>query len=197
MSVQSILTKPEPMTSPEVQSTASIQVAPQAIPARNPWPRRMRKGLTMLGLTVLCYFVISQFFLQSVTVVGQSMAPTLRNSEHYLLNRWVYHVRYPQRGEVVVLRDLLDGTRAVKRIVAAPGDSIQLKAGRVYRNGQLLEEDYLAPGASTYVSPDSNQQSFQCGKDQYFVLGDNRMNSIDSRTYGPVPRANILGELIH
>lgn len=196
MSAPSILTKPELMTSPEVKPTAPSRTAPEAIPARNPWSQRIRKGLTMFGLTVLCYFVISQFFLQSVTVVGQSMAPTLLNSEHYLLNRWVYHVRYPQRGEVVVLRDLLDGTRAVKRIVAAPGDSIQLKGGRVYRNGQLLVEDYLPASASTFVSPDSNQQSFQCGKDQYFVMGDNRMNSIDSRTYGPVPRANILGELI-
>jgi len=143
------------------------------------------------------YVFITHFVLQSVQVVGNSMAPTLENAERYLLNRWVYLVREPQRADIVVLRDPADDSYAVKRIVAASGDSVCLKAGRVYVNGSLLDEPYLVPGTETYPRSDVREQSLVCGKDQYFVLGDNRNNSADSRVYGPVPRQKILGVIIY
>ena len=152
--------------------------------------------LSLVGLAVVSYLLISHFFLQSVTVVGVSMVPTLYDSQHYLLNRWVYHLHAPQRSDVVVIRDPLDNSFAVKRIVAVAGDSVYLKEGDVYVNGQKLNEPYLAPGTATFTYSQFKEQLFKCGKDQYFVLGDNRGNSVDSRTYGPVPRRNILGLII-
>ena len=152
-------------------------------------------SVAVLGL--VSYLLISHFFLQSVTVVGRSMVPTLADSQRYLLNRWIFYVRPPHRTEIVVLHDLIDNGFSVKRVIGMPGDSIYLKNGKVYLNGQQLEEPYLADGMPTFTYSTFKEQFFKCGRDQYFVLGDNRMNSADSRTYGPVPRRNILGLIVH
>jgi len=159
----------------------------------------LRQGVQCLAVLVLSaasYFLISQFLLQSVTVVGRSMVPTLYDSQHYLLNRWVYHIHAPRHSDVVVLRDPSDNGFSVKRIIATPGDSIRLKDGSVYVNGCKLNEAYLAPGTPTFTDSKYRDLLILCGKEQYFLLGDNRLNSVDSRTYGPVPRANILGLII-
>ena len=143
-----------------------------------------------------CYFVISRFVLQSVTVMGISMAPTLVDSERYLLNRWVYYVRSPQRDDLVVLRDPADRGFSVKRIVAVEGDQVYLKDGFLYINGRKAVEPYLKPGTPTFAAAPRREQSFKCKPGEYFVLGDNRNNSVDSRVYGPISRANILGLII-
>ncbi len=158
--------------------------------------RQLGQGLLLAALAFASYFLISHFLVQSVRVVGASMDPTLHDSERYLLNRWIYHVRDPQPNDVIVLRDPQDGCFAVKRVVAVAGDSVVLKGGRVYVNGRLLNEPYLVPGTQTEATSRSGDQVFQCGKDQYFVLGDNRRYSVDSRTYGPVPASHILGLVV-
>ncbi len=158
--------------------------------------RQILQGLAIVVLAAGSYYVISHFFLQSVRVVGRSMVPTLHDSEPYLLNRWVYHFRAPHHSDVVVLRDPSDNGFSVKRIIATPGDSIYLKDGAVYLNGRKLNETYLLPGTPTYTESKYRDQLLLCGNDQYFLLGDNRQNSIDSRSYGLVPRSNILGMLI-
>ncbi len=157
--------------------------------------RQLGQAATLMALAGACYFLISHFLVQSVKVVGVSMAPTLHNSQRYLLNRWVYHFRAPQKADVVVIRDPLDNGFSVKRVIATAGDSVYLKDGDVYVNGQKLAEPYLAPGTHTYAS-ERSEQLFKCGRDQYFLLGDNRLNSVDSRAYGPVPRQSILGLII-
>jgi signal peptidase I len=158
--------------------------------------RQVLQGVALTVLAAASYLVISQFFLRSVKVVGRSMVPTLSDSQQYLLNRWVYHFRAPHHSDIVVLRDPSDNGFSVKRIIAAPGDSIYLKDGGVYLNGRKLNEDYLVPGTRTFTESKYRDQLILCGRDQYFLLGDNRGNSIDSRTYGPVPRGNILGMVI-
>jgi signal peptidase I len=124
------------------------------------------------------------------------MYPTLADSGCYWLNRSAYLVGEPQRDDVVALKDPQDSTLEVKRIIATPGQSIYLKSGRVYVDGKLLHEPYLLDGTTTYACEKSVDEFFCVGKDKFFVLGDNRGISLDSRIFGAVPRKNILGKVI-
>ncbi len=159
--------------------------------------RQLAHCLMAIALAGVSYFVISHFLLQYVRVVGRSMLPTLHDSDSYLLNRWIYYVHSPRHSDVVVLRDPSDNGFSVKRVIATPGDMVLLKDGKVYINGCKLEESYLLPGTRTFINSEFQDKLILCGKDQYFLLGDNRGNSIDSRTYGLVPRRNILGPIVH
>jgi signal peptidase I len=148
------------------------------------------------GLSYGSFVLVTHFVIQSVEVVGNSMSPTLEDSRRYVLNRWVYLVREPQPSDIVVIVEPDDQSYAVKRIVAREGDSIYLKDGRIFVNGRCLDEPYLPKGTLTFASPRVTEQSVVCRKDEYFVLGDNRNNSHDSRMFGCVPRQNILGVII-
>ena len=158
--------------------------------------QQLLQCVAVAALAMGSYFIISHFIMQSVQVVGVSMVPTLQDSQHYLLNRWVYLVRTPQHSDVVVIRDPLDNGYSVKRVIGVAGDSIYLKGGSVYLNGQKLDEPYLEDGMPTFTYTRSDEQLIQCGKDQFFVMGDNRKNSTDSRTYGLVPRQRVLGLIV-
>jgi len=161
-----------------------------------PMVRQAKQCLALVVLAACSYFIISEFLLQSVKVVGRSMVPTLYDSQQYLLNRWVYYFHSPRHSDIVVIRDPVDKGFSVKRVVATPGESVYLKDGSVYVNGCKLQEPYLVPGTPTFSDPNCRDQLILCGKDQFFLLGDNRQNSVDSRTYGPVPRKNILGPIV-
>jgi signal peptidase I len=192
--------------SPEMPTATPVSLAQsEAMPT---WPakpatrarallRQFSQGLTLIACALASYYLISHFLVQSVRVVGVSMVPALQDSQFYLLNRWVLHFRAPQRSEIVVLRDPLDGGFAVKRVIAVAGDSVYLSGGHVYLNGQELAEPYLLQRTPTFTSSDLKDQLFTCQAGQYFVLGDNRANSLDSRAYGPVSRRDILGLIIH
>lgn len=151
-------------------------------------------GLIFL-LSFLAYQGVSRYLIRSVKVVGISMVPTLQEGGQYLLDLWAFTQRDPARKDIVVIRDPMDHGLSVKRIVAVPGQSIHFKNGEVYVNGIKLSEPYLNPGTHTFTFSQAKEQFITCGADQYYVLGDNRMVSIDSRAYGPVPRGNVLGLL--
>ena len=145
-------------------------------------------------LCVGAYYMISRFVVTPVVIQGRSMTPTLRDGECYFLNRWIYIFKTPARGDLVVIKDPGHDDFAVKRIIARPGDWLNLKDGKVYLNGERLNESYLPKGTFTTTS-DYNEKWFQLGREQYFVMGDNRACSEDSRTYGNILRGNILGAI--
>ena len=163
------------------------------------WPLFLRPIWTLMILAVLgtlSYLLITHFIGQSVQVEGSSMYPTLTDSGHYLLNRFAYVISEPRQNDIVALKDPRDNTLEVKRIIAMPGQSVYLKDGKVYVNGKLLSEPYLLPKTPTYAY-ERNTSEFICiGNDKFFVMGDNRNNSTDSRTFGTVPRQNIIGKVV-
>jgi len=144
-----------------------------------------------------CYLLMSHFIFLSVQVDGQSMVPTLENSGHYWLNRFAYLRSEPRQLDIVALRDPRDNTLLVKRIIGMPGQSIYFHEGKVYVNGALLHEPYLMEKTYTFADETRSGDKFiAIGQDEYFVLGDNRNYSTDSRTFGPVLRHSILGKVV-
>ena len=160
--------------------------------ARRGGGRQIRTALAILLCSVLCYFLLSHYVLMAVQVQGSSMSPTLIDGERYLLYRCTYLLREPRQGEIVVIKDPEDHGLSVKRIIGVPDDVVEIRRDGLYVNGAKLPEPYLI---SKYTLDPKNlpAKPVRLGKSNYFVLGDNRNRSADSRSYGPVPRANILG----
>jgi signal peptidase I len=162
---------------------------------RNYVPRETRHThllLCVLLWSVLSFFFTSRYVIATVEVDGESMEPTLVDSERRLVHRWSLLVREPRRGELVVLKDHIDESWCIKRVVAMPGDVVEFRAGRVHVNGAPLDEPYLAFNTVTEPQRPAGAR-VTVGEGRFFVLGDNRANSVDSRTYGPLRRASLLG----
>ena len=154
--------------------------------------------LLTVALTVLCvatYFLVSRFIATAVIVKGRSMLPTLQDGDKFILNRLSYLRSAPQRGDLVVIKDPGHNDYAVKRIVAMPHEALFFKEGEVLLNGKRFFEPYLASNTRTFL-PDSREKMVVMGADQYFVLGDNRSNSEDSRFYGALHRSQIVGAIV-
>ncbi len=145
----------------------------------------------MLLYSVIGYLLISRFVIGTVVVQGPSMAPTLADGQRLLVHRWFYLVRAPQCSDVVALRLPGEDEQLVKRVVALPRETIRFSDGRVYVNGDALNEPYLRGAATCGDALGSN--TYRIADDCYFVLGDNRAGRLDSRAFGAVPRASILG----
>lgn len=156
----------------------------------------LHKAVILLFIALLSgavYYFVSHYFIKSIKIVGTSMTPTLQEGGQYLLDPRAFEKRDPQYGEIVVIRDPGDHGLSVKRIIAVGGESVHFKDGAVYVNGQKLAEPYLPAHTRTFTYSQAKEQFITCGTDQYFVLGDNRLRSIDSRAYGPVSRKDVLG----
>jgi signal peptidase I len=146
-----------------------------------------------LAVAVLfCFFLIT-FVAQAFRVQGTSMLPLLEDGERIIVNKLVYRFRPIERGEVVVFWYPRDPSVSfIKRVVGLPGDMVELKAGVLYVNGKRVEESYLSPR----YRDDESYPPVEVKRGYYYVLGDHRNSSNDSRSWGEVPERYIYGRAI-
>jgi len=144
-------------------------------------------------------FVFSYlFFFQVPEVQGSSSYPTLQTRERLILDKISYRFSDPKRGDFVIIYSPNDkNVDFVKRIIGLPEESIKISSCQVYINGELLEENYLESGTCTKGGRKISQNSeFLIPENKYVVMGDNRSGSSDSRDFGSIDRADIVGKII-
>jgi signal peptidase I len=177
-------------------------------------PRELRVVLDWIftiGGAILIVLALKAWVVNPYRIPSSSMEPTLHCarpasgceahfSDRVLANRFIYRFRDPRRGEVIVFKTPGDKpvcgtTRAhevfVKRLIGLPGDRVSERDGIVSINGVRLNEPYILPSRRDHNRPDA----WLVPKGDYFFMGDNRAQSCDSRVWGPVPRANLVGEV--
>jgi signal peptidase I len=146
-----------------------------------------------LSIAVLFCFFLVTFVAQAFRVQGASMLPALGHGERIIVNKFIYRFQHIQRGDIVVFWYPRDpAVSFIKRVVGLPGDVVELRRGRLYVNGRKVEEDYVAPRYRDHKTTAAHEVA----KGHYYVLGDHRSHSNDSRSWGDVPEKYIYGRAV-
>ena len=155
----------------------------------------LREVAEVVVLAIILYFGIS-FVVQAVHVEGLSMFGTLDDNDYLIANKIDYRLHPPQRGDIIILRPPTDNSKDfIKRVIALPGERLLIRDGIVYINGHKLDEPYLPEAWTTLNNPApwSVGDVAVIPANEYFVMGDNRNRSQDSRIFGPIGRDRIDG----
>lgn len=149
----------------------------------------VRELVEVVLLALVLAMLIRTFFFEVYRVEGASMESTLHTGDRVLVNKWLYLWRLPRKGEVVVFQYPKDQTRDfIKRVVAVSGDTVEIRSGKVYVNGELL------PEVASTLTDQETWAPHVVEPDMVWVLGDNRSNSDDSRYFGAVHHTQIRGQ---
>ena len=153
-------------------------------------PHLLREIVEIVAITVLFFFLI-RLLTQSYNVNDNSMQPGLSADSYVMINKQAYLFRPPQRGDIIVFH-LPSNTNIdyIRRIIGLPGDPVQIDGAQVKVNNTVLKEPYVSSNATPIVN------TWKVPPGQYFVLGDNRPTSEDSRYWGAVPKNYIVGKAI-
>lgn len=145
----------------------------------------------MIALGIAAFFIV--FLYQPVRVEGTSMMPSLDDQERIFINKFVYRLEPIQRGDIVVFRYPRDPAKSfIKRVIGLSGDDVRIADGRVFLNGKLVAEDYVP----RVYEDERSYPEIVVPPDSYFVLGDHRSLSNDSRDFGPVDANFIYGKAV-
>lgn len=170
--------------------------------------RALVEWIVILLVVLVCTVLLRTFVVQSFSIPSLSMSPTLQIGDRIIVDKLSYRFGSVHRGDIVVFRrpPLEDQEYAdlVKRVIGLPGETISSKDGHVYIDGKRLDEPWLPPGPQSYTGPlpgDPNEQFNLPGPvkippGEYYVMGDNRENSEDSRFFGPIPKSLIVGRAV-
>lgn len=150
--------------------------------------KEIYKLLICIAFGIAVGLVISNCFLTRAKVIGSSMEPTYYSDD----NLFVCRVMNPNRGDVVVVKN--KDKNLIKRVVGLPGDTVQIIDSMVFLNGELYVEDYIS--SELVYDGGLAEEEIYLGEDEYFVLGDNRPVSMDSRIIGPIKEKDILGVVL-
>ncbi len=154
----------------------------------------------VVAVALIIIFAVRYFLIKPFVVKGASMEPNFYDSEYLIVDELTYRFRAPERGEVVVFHPPESGTQEqsktyyIKRVIGLPGETVEIHEGRItisnaeHPNGFVLDESYI----DEYTDGDLRRV---IPADEYFLLGDNRDASLDSRSFGPIPFANVIGKV--
>jgi len=179
-------------------SILPLFMEPQDIAGTPKVPRNMKlwafvENILYVAAAVILAVLIQSFVVRPFIVSGSSMDPVIHNGEYILIDQVTYRLGTPERGDVVIFKAPPEPTKYyIKRIIGLPGDTVKIKNGVVtivnasHPKGFTLNEDYI-----THTQSDDLETTVPA--DEYFVMGDNRSGSYDSREWGPLPRSEIRG----
>jgi len=153
----------------------------------------------VIGLSL--FLVVYLFFMQPHQVNGQSMVPNFESGEYVLTDKISYRIGDPKRGDVVVFHappaancPVGTGCDFIKRVIGTPGETIEVKNDAIYVDGVALEEDYIPDEFDILPGTFTRDRAITLSEKEYFVSGDNRPYSSDSRAWGPIEREDIVGK---
>lgn len=151
--------------------------------------------LEVVVFAIGIFFFVYLLIMRPHKIKGQSMMPNFPNAEYLLTEKVTYYLHSPQRGEVVVFTPPVSETdEFIKRIIGLPGERVMVKNGHVYINEQPLHEPYIASDVYTSEGTFLHEgDEYTIPQGEYFVMGDNRPNSSDSRYWGPITKRSISG----
>ena len=158
----------------------------------------IKDWVVSIVIAVVLAMIIRTFVVELYLVDGPSMRPTLQHAQRLVVNKFIYHFRAPEKGEVLIFRYPKDPSRDfIKRVIAVGGDTIEMKNGQVFVNGQALKEDYIYKNDPKGKNISSYRKTI-VPEGTIFVLGDNRNNSEDSRfaDVGFVPHKLVKGRAL-
>jgi signal peptidase I len=174
---------------------AQPQPAPPAETGKKPRPSGIRNLVEWVVIIVgalLVAFLVKTFLVQAFYIPSGSMLPTLQEQDRVLVNKLSYDLHAVHRGDIVVFKGPEQAQGEVKdlikRVIGLPGDTVEAHDGKVFVNGKAINEPYLGPGITT--GPLEPQK---IPANHYWVMGDNRGNSKDSRFFGPIDKSLIIG----
>lgn len=150
----------------------------------------VRDIIETIAITLLIFLII-RLAVESFRVDGQSMEPNFHNNEYVLVDKAAYLFQPPQRGDVIIFHYPLDTHKDfIKRIIGVPGDTVHTTSTGVIVDGDTISEPYIR------VPFNFQSYTWKLGPNQFFVMGDNRDNSLDSRIWGPLERSYIVGKAV-
>ena len=156
----------------------------------------MREIIDMLVFAI-AVFTLFELAMPRSIVDGRSMEPNFVSGQRLVISRVHYWLGDPDRGDIIVFNSpnprTEDESALVKRVIGLPGDIIEFRDQVLYINGEVWDEPYINEPCSKYRCAD---ESWELGPDEFFMMGDNRNVSNDSRKFGPVPRENVVGEVL-
>lgn len=152
-----------------------------------------KEYIVLIGTSLLMVFLVRTFVAQPFVVSGASMEPNFHTNEYLIVDQLTYELSHPDRGEVIVFHyPLIPSRFFIKRVIGLPGETIKISDGKVHIKEVDAPDFYTLDELYINVETDGNEE-ITLSKDEYFVMGDNRPASLDSRSWGPLNKSFIVG----